>query len=89
MRAPWAARSNQSMLKEINPEYSLEGVMLILKLQGHLLQRADSAEKTLTPAKTEGKRRRGWQRMRWISSITDSITVSLSKLQETVKDRED
>ena len=91
MRVPWTARrSNQSILKEINPEYSLEGLMLKLKLQyfGHLKQRADSLEKTLLPGKTEGRRRKGQQRMRWFDGIIDSMDVSLSKLQKIVKDRE-
>ena len=91
LRVPWTARrSNQSILKEINPQYTLEGLMLKLKLQyfGHLMQRADSLEKTLMLGKTEGRRRRGRQRMRWLDSITDSVDMSLSKLQEMVKERE-
>ena len=90
MRVPWTERiSNQSILKEISPEYSLEGLMLKLKLQhfGHLMRRTDSLEKTLMLGKTESKRRRGRQRMRQLESITDSMAMSLSKLQETVKDR--
>ena len=90
MRVPWTARrSNQSILKEINAEYSLEGLMLKLKLQylGYLMQRASSLEKTLMVGKTEGKRRMGWQRMRWLDSINDSGDVNLSKLQEIVEDR--
>ena len=91
MRVPWTARrSNQSILEEISPKYSLEGLMLKLKLQylGHLMLRADLLEKTLLLGKIEGRRRRGQQRMRWLNGITDSVNMSLSKLQEMVKDRE-
>ena len=91
MRVLWTARrSNQSILKEINSEYSLKGLMLKLKLQcfGHLMGRANTLEKTLKLGKIEGKRKRGWQRMRWLDSITDSVDMSLSKFWGTVKDRE-
>ena len=90
-RVPWTARrSNQSILKEINPEYSLEGLMLKLKLQyfGHLMRGTDSLEKILMLGKTEGKRRSRWQRMTWLDGITDSMDMNLGKCQEMVRDRE-
>ena len=90
-RVPWTARrSNQSILKEISPGCSLEGLMLKLKLQyfGHLMWRADSLEKTLMLGKIEGKRKRGWQRMRWLDGITDTLDMSFSKLLQSVMDRE-
>ena len=90
-RVPWTARrSNQSILKEVSPEYSLEGLMSKLKLQyfGHLMQRADSLEKIRMLGKIEGKRRRGWQRRRWLDNISDSMDMNLSKLQEIVSNRE-
>ena len=91
LQIPWTARkSNQSIVKEISPEYLLEGLMLKLKLQyfGHLIRRTDSLEKTLMLGKTEGRRRKGLQRMRWLVGIADSMDMSLSKLRKIVKDRE-
>ena len=90
LRIPWTARSNQSVLKEINPEHSLEGLMLRLKLQyfGHLMQRANSLEKTLMLGKIEGRRRRGQQRMRWLDGFIYLMDMNLSKLRELVMDRE-
>ena len=91
MRVPWTTRrSNQSILKEIDPEYSLEGLILKRKLRyfGHLMRRADSLEKIRMLGKIEVRRRRGWQRMRWLNSIIDTVDMSLNKLQEIVKDRE-
>ena len=90
LRVPWAARrSNQSILREINPEYSLEGLMLkLLQSFGHLMQRTDSLEKALMPAKIEGRRRRGYQRMRWLEGIIDAMDMNLGKLWEMARDRE-
>ena len=88
MRVPWTARGlNQSILKEINPEYSLEGLMLKLQYFGHLVRRVYSLENTLMLGDTEGKRKRGWQRIRWLDIITDSVAMNLSKLQGIVKNR--
>ena len=87
LRTTAARRSNQSILKEINPEYTLEGLMLKLQYFGHLMQRANSVKRTLMLGKIEGNRRSGWQRMRWLDSITDSVAMNLSKVQEIVEDR--
>ena len=89
MRVPWTAgRSNRSILKETSPEYSLEGLMLKLQYFGHLMGRAESVEKTLVLGKTEGRRKRAQQRMKWLDDISDSVGMSLSKLRGIVKDRE-
>ena len=89
MRVPWTTRrSNQSILKDINPKYSLEGLMLKLQFFGHLMRRVDSLEKTLMLGKTKGRRRRGRQRMRWLDDITDAMDMNLGKLREMERDRE-